>query len=707
MTCRPQLLLERPGPGPGPATGHVPGPPAPSQPRWRCGLLAGLVALLLASSASASDPPTDVWAIVERLSDVIPTDERRELEGILGDSSVPVAVDVLEALLEVEVAQRSAVRILQQRADPETVELLFRAFVRSRRGSWTMDPDIFERALRTLQQLPRDEVREAMISEGTSAFVAAARDGLDETWLQPLREGGAPEITLDDRSQLEAAMLAHDWLSEALAPGGPGLVALQVDSGDGFWRLLGAMRGALLAGVLARRPLDEAVVAAEAASQSGWSPEARSALLARLEREPAPELAVYRDARLASYPQGGAYPVAPLDVPPSDRDWRTVQPARSVGGAVAWGVLLLFGVALVLVARSERLRPLVFRLAAVAVGVGVVVAVEGVLALAGVRPPIEVQPAFNPHRVQPRLLERIEIDGQPHLRTAGSPFGTRALVLPVARPEGELRVVTLGESSVHGSQYLEEETFSAVLERRLQGSFGDFRIRVVNGGVGGATSDSIVQYSLDLLEADPDLAVLYFGNNDLKALGNLASYRSWSPRSMAARIAVDRIRLSRLLRPVLPTPDPDEGSPGEGLLDSHDPSPSELARLATLASLNLRSNMVTIARSFRRRGVPVLVVLQAMNDEICPPDYIDELTTSPACFAPRLRAIALEVGARTGAPVIDAAAALRADAKRRFGTDLAGGPYFYDSCHPTRLGHAVIGEAIAPAATELLRERLR
>jgi lysophospholipase L1-like esterase len=52
--------------------------------------------------------------------------------------------------------------------------------------------------------------------------------------------------------------------------------------------------------------------------------------------------------------------------------------------------------------------------------------------------------------------------------------------------------------------------------------------------------------------------------------------------------------------------------------------------------------------------------------------------------------------------VVDGAAAIRSHAG---GTAQAGFPYFYDTIHPTRLGHAVLGEAIAPAAFEILDHR--
>ena len=66
-----------------------------------------------------------------------------------------------------------------------------------------------------------------------------------------------------------------------------------------------------------------------------------------------------------------------------------------------------------------------------------------------------------------------------------------------------------------------------------------------------------------------------------------------------------------------------------------------------------------------------------------------------------LRRIAIEAAAASGARVIDVPAALRHHDGGVL-SGVAGWDYFYDSIHPTRLGHAVIGQALVPSASELL-----
>lgn len=683
--------------------------------RWVAIVTSALVVVLSVPAVAASHAdPVDVDHLLARLRDVLPTDERRAIERSLAEPDVILDLDALEELLsQGEWTSQSVARILQQRNDPATAPLLFRLFLRSRIGEVTCEADVFERALRTLQGFPPEQVRAAVVVAGAAELAAAAERSLVRFWLEPLAQGGAPTVVLDEVARQEAERVARRWLEGVLEPGGAGLVGLQVDSGDGADRLVGEIRSVLLAAILRDRPMPEAIVAAEVARQSasgarppGWAPATKAALLERLAREPSVELSVYRDdpapGSAADYP---VYPVESLDIGAADRDW--LIDLGEPGGGVPRSALLLLGlIGLIGLGRVERLRPFVFRLGAIGVGLACVALLEGLFALFGVRPPIEVEPTFDPHRVGGDLFERVEIDGVPHARSAESPFGMRRWVLPITPPDGELRVVTLGESSVHGTQYLEEEVFSAVLERRLQARFPDRSLRVVNGGVGGTVSGAIVQSAEAVIEMEPDLLLLYFGNNDLGAIQGLARYRAWSPRSMAARVAVDRVRLTRLVRFLLPAPTPDELGPDQGFFDAHPPSPTDLALLRELTALHLQTNFETIVRLARRHGIDVLLVVQGMNDAMCPPDREDDVPY-PRCYAPRLRAVPVEVGRRMGVPVLDAPAALRADAAQRFGEPLAGERYFYDTCHPTRLGHAVLGEALAPAAERILRARPR
>jgi lysophospholipase L1-like esterase len=280
-------------------------------------------------------------------------------------------------------------------------------------------------------------------------------------------------------------------------------------------------------------------------------------------------------------------------------------------------------------------------------------------------------------------------------------------------------VVTLGESSVHGTHYLAEEAFSAVLEARLNDQEHGKRVEVINAGVGGALSDEIVHYARQSYVLEPDLLIMYFGNNDLADMMRLAEFRAWSPASIATRFVLDRIRLVRLISMLLPERALARIIPGGAWLDDGILGVEDSKLLRMLSELNLRVNMERIVRHAQREGVPVVLALQGQNDDMCGATKEDDPSFHSGCFQEALRRVAHKVGARTGVPVVDVPQALRfhaaaraSEAKeqdeshnfdefqpRRQG---AGFSLFYDTCHPTRLGHRLIAETLVPTVERVL-----
>ncbi|MCB1055236.1 MAG: SGNH/GDSL hydrolase family protein, partial [Acidobacteria bacterium] len=106
-----------------------------------------------------------------------------------------------------------------------------------------------------------------------------------------------------------------------------------------------------------------------------------------------------------------------------------------------------------------------------------------------------------------------------------------------AKEPGELRILSLGESSTFGSKVSYGETYSAQLERRLAACAGPGRrVRVINAGVIGYSLFQGVTYLEHRgLALEPDVVLLYFGYNDFLKV----SYR-------ARRDVYDRTSVSGL-----------------------------------------------------------------------------------------------------------------------------------------------------------------
>ena len=73
-------------------------------------------------------------------------------------------------------------------------------------------------------------------------------------------------------------------------------------------------------------------------------------------------------------------------------------------------------------------------------------------------------------------------------------------------------ILFLGDSLTEGYQLLKEEAYPAIIERKLQNSHKG--IKVINGGVSGATSASGLKRMDWYLKAKPDIMVLALGAND-------------------------------------------------------------------------------------------------------------------------------------------------------------------------------------------------
>jgi acyl-CoA thioesterase-1 len=87
-----------------------------------------------------------------------------------------------------------------------------------------------------------------------------------------------------------------------------------------------------------------------------------------------------------------------------------------------------------------------------------------------------------------------------------------ALFISVAMPVGAKTVVFLGDSLTEGHQLSKEEAYPALVEKELKKDYPD--LKVINGGVSGATSASGPKRLDWYLKVKPDILVLALGAND-------------------------------------------------------------------------------------------------------------------------------------------------------------------------------------------------
>ena len=599
-------------------------------------------------------------------------------------------------------AQIDGARLLECSSDPALLPTAIRALAQSKLGQLRNDPDVYERIARTIASQPAGAVAAAFRELPADELVSWSGHSLCHQWLNPVSgetfdcDNWTPTLPL---STVRGAV--DRWLDE-LAGDPQGFGSILNDQGNRFWFLLEDLQGELLATLVQQGSIEdgllvadvsrmllgrhESVVAAlvgraENSDDSRWKEAVRTAgaIQDRAERSQATPDKVFRPW--------------PVEVPPATRDF-VRRPPESSGpglGVAPVGSVLGFGLIVVclLGARNSERRSRWFATGAVCSGLTMVFAVEWGLVLAGLPTPV-TEPA---QQSSDDVLESVSIDGTQYLTTTAS--AGRYQIFEERRPEGSCRIVTLGGSAVHGSFYLVEEAFSAVLERRLRD--GGNQAEVLNLGVGGATSEEVRSAAAGALRAGADILVLYLGSNDLEHLPLLADLRGSSAERIASQTLLEQSRIMRFLRSALRAPEgmelvsvPD----GRPLLDENPLEGPRLEALLDVAAGQVVRNIRWVIEQAETSGVQVVVGTQLINEEFCPPG--EDAKKPRSCFSERLRAISERAVAGTGATLVDVPAALR-----QHGGGPAGHLYFRDYVHPSQLGHAVIGEALAPSVERL------
>lgn len=267
--------------------------------------------------------------------------------------------------------------------------------------------------------------------------------------------------------------------------------------------------------------------------------------------------------------------------------------------------------------KRTRFRPLVFALVTlVAVPVLLVLGAELVLRASGY--------GFDPH-----FFRTEEIDGERRARE-NPEFSRRFFPAAIARwqhpfnlsvAKGEaIRIVVMGASAAMGEP---EPAFSVArhLEVQLQAAYPEHAIEVLNAAVTATNSHVLVSEASDLAELDPDLAVVYVGNNEVVGPFGPGTVFSGFQRSrgfIRLQAGMQRYRLGQWLAEVAAPPVEDvERWAGlemfrEQAVASGD---GRLERVYAHYEANLRD----VHAAFRARGIPVLLSTVAVNLKDQPP----------------------------------------------------------------------------------------
>jgi tetratricopeptide (TPR) repeat protein len=267
-----------------------------------------------------------------------------------------------------------------------------------------------------------------------------------------------------------------------------------------------------------------------------------------------------------------------------------------------------------------RRRRLVFTGLMLLIPVLFFVGLEGGLRLAGYG---DDYPLFEPLEEDPRYLVRnSEVARRYFAQQANVPAALHD-VFAAEKGEDEFRLFVQGGSTAAGFPFYHGGAFSRMLEHRLQRTFPDRTIEVVNTAMAAVNTYTLLDLADEIIEQAPDAVLVYAGHNEYYgALGvgsteSLGAFRGLVNTYLQLR----RFRTVQLLR---------DGLAGiAGLFaggDSGGDSSTLMARMVgeqtipygsaayDLGLRQFRANLSDLLATYERAGIPVFVATLASNE---------------------------------------------------------------------------------------------
>jgi tetratricopeptide (TPR) repeat protein len=163
------------------------------------------------------------------------------------------------------------------------------------------------------------------------------------------------------------------------------------------------------------------------------------------------------------------------------------------------------------------------------------------------------------------LLHKIRIGDQTYYQVnkqvARRYFSTQDVTIPDARDgifqkeksHNTFRIFCLGGSTTAGFPYQYNATFPSLLNDRLELLFPEKYFEVINFGISAINSYSVLDFTKELVNYDPDLFLIYMGHNEFYgALGVASTQKIGENRNFVKfYLRMEKFKLFQLLRRVV------------------------------------------------------------------------------------------------------------------------------------------------------------
>ncbi len=270
---------------------------------------------------------------------------------------------------------------------------------------------------------------------------------------------------------------------------------------------------------------------------------------------------------------------------------------------------------------APKLSPgkrIAFTLVALLMPVVFFVLLEGVLRVVdyGDSYPLFIDaPGIPGQRVQNPEMARRYFYGQPTVPTGLQDY------FATQKSDTTLRLVVQGGSTAAGFPFYAGGAFSRMLEQRLQQTYPDRTVEVINTALAAVNSFTLLDLADEVLEIEPDAVLIYAGHNEYYgALGAGSSVSlGSSPGLVRLYLRLQRLRTVQLIRNALAGiagwfgPDADDGGTLMGRMVQNESIPldSDVYRAGLEA---FEQNMSRLIEFYRAHDVPVYLSTIASNE---------------------------------------------------------------------------------------------
>jgi tetratricopeptide (TPR) repeat protein len=215
------------------------------------------------------------------------------------------------------------------------------------------------------------------------------------------------------------------------------------------------------------------------------------------------------------------------------------------------------------------------------------------------------------------------------------------------KPTNTTRIFLVGESAIKGYPEPRNLASSSFLEQMLRDVLPERKVEVINLGTTAIASFPVLGILTEALDYEPDLMVIYTGNNEFFGTYGVGSSgrAGGKPWMLSATRALHSLALVQVLDALLYSRRSDsDRTLMEAMVGQSYLGPDDWRRAA--AANNLHHNLTEMIRRCRSRGVPVLVCTQPGNERGLAPMGAENLASMPPAQRDEIKALLAAVEAR-------------------------------------------------------------